>query len=414
MKRGQFLLIYLLTYPLRLLSFKAIHGVGRTLGSCLYYLIPKFRKRALSNVALATTLYLSPKQILKTAKRSLQNLAITFLEYAKLDSIDSVEELVTCVNPETAEKLMQEGKPPIFFCGHQANWELLFLEGTRRMKGVAIGRPVKNAFLYDYVLRIRQKYGGKIVHPKQAIKEGLRALKQGAFLGIVGDQGMPDSGYSSLFFGRLAWTSPMPALLAHRTGSPIIVATTERTKKGRYLIHYSDPLFPNLEAPAHQEVDRLMQASLALLENSIRKHPDEWLFIHNRWKQQTPGIVKKQFRHEAILIILPSEKEAMTMRTSYEELFGLLIEIKALYPKEFITIYSPTGITPSIACEEVIHYRTKQELFFTDYKFKLLFNFTPHRALCSHFKKQSVFTTVDLPILLKKGTGYLCQAAATM
>ena len=69
---------------------------------------------------------------------------------------------------------------------------------------------LKNTSLYEWVVSIREKYGGTIIPPRQAIKGGLRALKQGKFLGIVGDQGMPESPYAFDFFGRRAWTTPCP------------------------------------------------------------------------------------------------------------------------------------------------------------------------------------------------------------
>ena len=304
--RISFTLILLFTRPLRWLPYSAIHRLGNQLGLLLYFLFPKYRKRTLSNLSLASTLALSEKELIRLAKASLQNLMITCLEYAKFASEKEIHRVAHCENPACADELMREGKPIIFFCGHQANWEVLFLEGTKRMPGVAIGRPVANSLLYSWILSIRQKYGGKIIAPKNAIREGLRGLKRGAFLGIVGDQGMPDSGYSSPFLGKRAWTSPMAAILAHRTGAPIMVATTRR-EKGKYIIHYSDPIWPKSDEPLDKEVDRMMRASLLELEKSIQKNPGQWLFSHNRWKQQTPGRLKKRFRHESILIILPKE-----------------------------------------------------------------------------------------------------------
>src|SRR5580700_1541355 len=303
-------LILIVTWPIRFLPYRAIHRFGAFLGTAVYHLSRKFRKRAWSNLALATSLQLCEKQIHQLAKASLQNLMITCLEYAKFSSEKEIHRVATCSNPDMADRLMKEKRPVIFFCGHQSNWEVLFLEGTRRMPGVAIGRPIKNSALYRWILSIRQKYGGTMIAPHNAIREGLRGLKKGAFLGIVGDQGMPDSGYCTPFLGRKAWTSPIAAIIAHRTGSPIMVATTRR-KKGKYSIHYSDPIWPNPEAPMDQEVDRLMQAALGSLEKSIQEEPGQWLWSHNRWKQQTLDKIKKKFRFEAILIILPQEIETL-------------------------------------------------------------------------------------------------------
>lgn len=388
-----FFTILVVTWPLRWLPYTALHRLGKGLGTLAYYLLPHFRKRALSNLAMASSLNLNPEEIRRTAKASLQNLMITCLEYPKLASEKEIRRIVHCENPEWAEQFIQEGKSVIFFCGHQANWEILFLEGTSRMPGVAIGRPIKNKSLYQWVVKMREKFGGKIVPPQLAVKEGLRALKKGCFLGIVGDQGKPDSGFSSPFFGRLAYTSPLPALLACRTGAPIIVATTRRSK-GHYLIHYSEPLWPDSEAPLQQEIDRLMRACLFQLEASIQENPGEWLWIHNRWKLQSADLLKRPFRHESLAVFLPHRREFL------EELIPHLPTFKILYPQETISFFFPKAYA-HLAPEGAILYEHPSELLVTDYRFKLIFNFSEFKAVHSHFKKLGAFTIVDFPQLKK-------------
>lgn len=276
--------IRLASYPFSWLPYPLLHKAGAALGSVAYYLLPHFRRRARSNLALAPALQLKERDIHRLAKESFQNLMITCLEYPKLAREKNLAKICSIENPELATEALHSGKGLIFFCGHQANWELFFLEGTSRMPGVAIGRPLKNRVLYQWILSIRQKFGGKIISPQNAIREGIRALKKGIFLGIVGDQGMPGSGYSSLFLGRKAWTSPMPALLSYRTGSPIIVPTMKR-EKGRYKIRFSPPIWPNLDASSKQETERLMGQALGFLEESIKETPGQWLWQHNRWKE---------------------------------------------------------------------------------------------------------------------------------
>jgi KDO2-lipid IV(A) lauroyltransferase len=383
-----FLLIRLLTLPMAILPYSVIHRIGNVLGLFAYYLMPKFRRRAWSNLALATDLHLDEKEMKRIAKGSFQNLMITLLEYPKFAREKNMANIALCENPETANEIMKAGKGVIFFCGHQANWEILFLEGTSRMPGVAIGRPQKNRFLYDWILTIRQKFGGKIITPKNAIREGLRGLKKGAFLGIVGDQAMPDSGYSSPFFGRRAWTSPIAAILSYRTGTPIMVATTLR-KPGKYYIHYSDPIWPNPEAPLDEEVDRMMRASLALLEESIRKAPEQWMWQHNRWKQQVPGRLKRPFRQEAICIILPKDAS----------LYPHLKTFREIYPTEFLTFLVPKGFESAVPLNDV-EVLTYEDPNIQDYRFKLVFNFTDF-PLRRHFLRLSAFDVFTLEDLRK-------------
>ena len=228
-----YFLIRILTWPLRFLPGKALHFVGRLFGRLAFHLMHDYRKRTLSNLALAKDLHIQgTRELKKIAKASFENLAINILEYVRFDRVDDFSQIIRCVNPSVADELYQKGHGIIFFCGHQSNWETLFLDGTSRMQGIAIGKSIKNKRLYNWILSIRQKKGGRIIAPRNAVKEGLRALRKGVFMGIVGDQGMPDSGYSFPFLGRRAWTSTAPALLSYKTNSPIIVATTSRVNGG--------------------------------------------------------------------------------------------------------------------------------------------------------------------------------------
>lgn len=380
-----YLLVRLFTLPFAHLPYRVIHLLGKHLGTVAYYTIPKYRKRALSNLALSD-LNLSNEEIRQTAKACLQSLMITALEYPKLIREKDITKIITSENPEKAIDVMAKGTGAIFFCGHQANWELLFLEGTRRFKGVAIGRPIKNRYLYKWVQSMREQFGGTIVTPKNAIKEGLRALKNGAFFGIVGDQGMPNSGYSSSFLGRMAWTSPLPALLAYRTNTPIFVATTKR-KDGHYTIHYSEPIYPNLNAPMESEIRRLMDETLSLFQQKIQECPEQWMWIHNRWKQQTTKAIRKPFRHDSLALFLPND----------ESLVKDLAILRNIYPSEHISLYVPQNLLSQITLDAEIHpYTNINEVLQDDLRYKLILNFTKDPKIDRYYKKRTAQSIVHI------------------
>lgn len=381
-----YFIIRLMTFPFSIMPYSWIHAIGRCLGLAAYYLIPKFRKKALSNLVLAKDLHLSNTQAQQIAKLSFQNLMITALEYPKLAKEKKISKIALCTNPEKADEIMKEGNGVIFFCGHQANWELFFLEGTSRMPGVAIGRPIKNRFLYDYVLKIRQKYGGKIVSPKEAIKEGLLGLRRGAFLGIVGDQGMPHTGHFSSFLGRGAWTSPLPALLAYKTQTPIIVASMQRNNN-KYYIHYSDPIYPNEQAPMDLEIKRLMDETLSIFQDTIRACPGQWLWQHNRWKQQTLDQLKKPYRYDAIAIFLPDDEKLIVQASIFRK----------FYPTEFLALFVPQAKKHLLQIDAEIHpYSDPKECFVDDLRFKLIYNFTEIPNLEKHYKSLAALSSVYL------------------
>lgn len=383
------------TLPLSFLPFRVIHGLGNLLGLIAYFTLKRYRKRTLSNLALASSLNLSEKKLKTTAKRSFQNLAITCLEYAKFARVKRTDRILICENPEAAQKIIDSGTGIIFFCGHQANWEVLFLEGTQRMPGVAIGRPIQNPYLYHWILKMREKYGGTIVRPKETVKLGFRALKKGKFLGIVGDQGMPESDYAFPFFGRRAWTNVAPALLSYKAKCPIMVASVKRTN-GTYRIHYSDPIWPNLDAPMEEEIERLMTISLGRLEEKIQETPEQWLWQHNRWKQETPINVYYRFRWDAILIILPKDPSKWAAHLS---------TFREIYPLAFITLLSPHPIPLEGA--ECLTYEKEADLFLRDYRFKLVFNLSGVDRLKKHFLKLSAFAVLDEEALRRSAAEHL-------
>jgi Kdo2-lipid IVA lauroyltransferase/acyltransferase len=375
-------LIRALVFPLGYLPVSWIHRLGKCVGLVCFYCMHTWRKRALSHIALAKDLGFSNEEIIAVAKQSFQNLAINCLEYAKLARAKNLASIIQCENPEVADQLHAEGKGIVFFCAHQANWEVLFLDGTQRMKGVAIGKPIKNKYLYAWILSIRQRFGGTIINPKNAVKEGFRALKKGVFVGIVGDQAMPDSSYSFPFFGRRAFNSTAPALLAYRANSPMIFAETRRVQGG-YRIRYSDPIWPNLDEPIESEVVRMMNKALELLQESIRKRPGEWLWQHNRWKQQTPQVVYHRFRHDAVCVVLSEEHTDISV-------------LREIYPLEFLTLLVPTSLSTTNLppADEVVYYNHISETLRPDLRPKLILDFTSYEPLKKHYQKLSALEIV--------------------
>ncbi len=389
-----YLLIRTLTFPFALLPISWIHALGKLCGLIGYYCMTRYRKRALSNLALAKDLALTKAQIFRLAKQSFQNLAITCLEYPKLSFTQDISRFVHCENPEVANALYAKGQGMIFFCGHQSNWEVLFLDGNSRMKGVAIGKPIKNRRLYKWIISIREKNGGKIIAPQNAVRESIRALKRGLFVGIVGDQGMPGSGYSFPFFGRRAWSSTAPALLAYKTNSPILCATTYRVKGG-YRIRYSDPIWPDLSRPIETEVIRMMDLSLTLLQESIQRSLGEWLWQHNRWKQQTLHILTKRFRQDCLCVILPDKEK------DFYALLPHLGTLKQIYPQAFLSLLVPSCYRhiPLIEADDTIYYDHPQQTLLPDLRFKLVFNFTDNPQIKKHYERLSAFEVVDFKAL---------------
>lgn len=393
-------LIRVAIVPFGLLPYSWIRTIGNILGFFAFYALRGYRKRTLSNLALATDLNLRKKDLFIIAKRSFQNLAINCLEYAKFSREKDFSKTIICENPEMAANLYAKGQGIIFFCAHQANWEALFLDGTTRMKGIAIGKEIKNEPLYNWIVSIREKNGGKIISPRKAVKESIRALRNGHFVGIVGDQGTPGSGHSSPFLGRRAWTSTAPALLAYKTNSPLIFASTRRSSNG-YRIHYSDPIWPDVTKTAEEEVPRLMSQVLTLLEQSIKKTPGEWMWQHNRWKQQTMKNLSRRYRQDCICIIMPE--------VGFDTLLPALQSLRHIYEPDFLYLFIPEKHKekPVVTAEKIIYYQNINETLLEDYRFKLVFNLTDYKPIHRHYENLSAVEVLDLPTIQDRANRHL-------
>ncbi len=276
----------------------------------------------------------------------------------------------------------------IFLSAHQSNWEIAFIAMTEYYPGIAIGRPIKNKWLYRWLLSIREMNGGKIVLPKNAIRVSMRSLLKGTFLGIVGDQAYPDSPYSYPLFGTRAWTASTPALLAYKTGCPLIPITTSR-EHGHYFTRSLPPIWPNQTQPLREEVNRMMDEAMKGLEKSIGEKPEQWMWIHDRWKQGGNHI-KRKYRYGFILIIFPKDPRP------YLEILPLF---KQIYPRSFLTFYVPKGTSLDstiIKDCEIREYEKENDLFVRDWRFQLVLDFYNCSKLRRHFLKLGAFQVLSL------------------
>jgi hypothetical protein len=151
-----------------------------------------------------------------------------------------------------------------------------------------------------------------------------------------------------------------------------------------------------------QEVVRLMDQALILLEESIKDSPGEWLWQHNRWKQQTPRNIYKPFRHDCVCIILPQEERHLEALTPH------LPTLSHIYEGSFLIFIIPEKYREMvIAPGEAIYYHDMKETLIKDYRFKLVFNFTDYRSIDAHYKSLSAFDVLDLAQLKKLAKPHL-------
>jgi len=187
---------------------------------------------------------------------------------------------------EHCEAAKAKGKGIIFFSGHCGNWELMSLAISNlfgeTVSGVA--RQQNNPFFNRMVERMRSRYNSKLIYKQGALKGILAALKKGEMVGILADQAVrPEEGCLIEFIGRTAWASRMPAVIARKTGVPLIPVFIHRDGEHHVLTFYPEHVF---SGTANDEgIIEDTQALSRFVENHVVAHPTQWYWIHRRWKR---------------------------------------------------------------------------------------------------------------------------------
>ncbi len=282
--------LIILTFPIALIPTKISVKIGKLLGLMVYYLWGSRRGIALDNIkkaleygAIKTTL--SPETM---ARESFVNMGRSFMEIIKIyygfgkGIINSVE-----INGmENYMEAASQNKGIVFITGHCGNWELMAIAiGYKVYTGFILARAHKNRYLNLLIEKVRQRYGNKVIYKQGAIKKILTALKNSDRIGVLIDQAVfKEDGYLIDFLGRGAWTTKMPAIIARKTGAPLLPVFIHRDTN-RHIIN----IHPAVELSQVEDNEEALKEDTkqftGYIENYIKEYPDEWLWMHRRWKR---------------------------------------------------------------------------------------------------------------------------------
>jgi Kdo2-lipid IVA lauroyltransferase/acyltransferase len=234
----------------------------------------------------------SPAQVEQTALRSMQHMFRLFM----------VESMVTprLITPTTWTRYVQlgdvqplldlfvRGEPAIFITGHVGNWELLGCAiAAIGYPMVALARPVDNPLINDWLLGIREARGLKIVTKWGATPILQETLASGGRLGFIADQNAGDGGLFVPFFGRLASSYKSIALLAMRHQVPVVAGFARRLgDQFKYELSYTDLMRPEDWVDQPDPLFYITARYNRAMETMIRAAPDQYLWLHRRWKSR--------------------------------------------------------------------------------------------------------------------------------
>jgi KDO2-lipid IV(A) lauroyltransferase len=272
----------------------ALH-LGAWLGTIFYLLDFRDRRVALVNLAIAfpEKSQAEHRRILRACCRNLGRVAAEFCHLPQLEA-RRLDEMVYFADRAAWERALEQAdtRGALILTAHFGNWELLaYAQGLLGHPVTLVHRPMHNILFDRRITQIRAQAGTRIIKKKAAAKTALRVLKERGILVVPSDQNQTASfGVFVDFFGKPACTTPGVARLSMLTGAPVYPVFLIRENEGsRHRIEILPEVKMVLTGDREADIRANTQRCSALVEEMIRRYPEQWIWFHKRWKTRPPG-----------------------------------------------------------------------------------------------------------------------------
>ena len=277
------------------------YRVADLLGAAAFQLLGRERRKTLAHLEIAFGKEKSTEQMRQIGKRVFQNLGRNLIELIHFPKINAsnIDQFVTLKGQEKLDAVLKRGKGGILLVSHLGNWELL--AATLHLKGYGgkiVARRIRDEH-YDRLLnRLRDhlwhknEKGIEAIYRDESPRKMLEPLRENRFLGILADQDVDSvSGVFVDFFGKPAYTPTAPVQFAMAAHCPIIPCFILR-ENGHHTLTVEEPLEMVTTGDKQKDLLENTRRWSCLTESYIRRYPDQWVWMHRRWKTE-PGTDKQ-------------------------------------------------------------------------------------------------------------------------
>lgn len=296
------------------LPIRVLFALGNITGLGTWLVLGNYRRLALRNLEIAFGREKSKRELRKIARRHFHRLGANLLCSIKL-SLMSPEEMERCIetkNIDIVHRQLRAGRPVVFVLSHLGAWELfaqIFPRLIGYVRNSTIYQKLGNRFIDAHVRKLRGRTGVELFDRSEGFQKAIELLRGGGLIGILSDQHAGDHGLWTPFFGRLASTSPLPALLAKRTNAVLVAAALYTDGAGRWRMIVE----PALETKS-ESVESLTAKTNEIIAHQIRRAPEDWFWVHNRWKTPRPNFLLARYKRGVYLPATISGKDLQPFR----------------------------------------------------------------------------------------------------
>jgi KDO2-lipid IV(A) lauroyltransferase len=268
--------------------------VGKILGMLIYYLDMPHRRIVMRNLIFAYPEWMC-EEICMVSRKIFQNFGITILEIIQM-AFFSKENILQNIRIRGEDHLLnaiEDGKGVIIISAHLGNWEAASLFSTCYFgyPVTVVVRKMELEIINRWVLKLRTRFGNSVIDKKGALPEMMQTLRKGNILALMIDQGTTRSqGVELTFFGKKVTVTPAAAMLALRCKSPVIPVFCIREEDQKLTIIIEPSVQLVRTKSLRDDLSTNTQIMTDIIEKAVRKYPDQWLWLHKRWKRFYPEL----------------------------------------------------------------------------------------------------------------------------
>jgi Kdo2-lipid IVA lauroyltransferase/acyltransferase len=289
----EFAVVWALVRLLGLLPRRAARGIGAGVGALAYRILPRLRSVGTKNLEIAFPEW-SEAQRQEVLRKLYRNLGWELAEFCQMPGYtpENTRSFLRYDGLERYVAARDKGKGVLIVTGHLGAWELSsFYHSLMGHSMSMVIRRLDNAKVDQLVNGIRCLHGNRVLHKDDFARGLLGAMRQGESVGILMDTNMtPPQGVFVPYFGKLACTASGLARVALKTGATVLpgfMLWEEAERK--YVLHFGEEIV--FDRTGDDEADTVTNTAkcTAAIEAYVRQYPDQWLWVHRRWKTRPEG-----------------------------------------------------------------------------------------------------------------------------
>jgi KDO2-lipid IV(A) lauroyltransferase len=289
----EFAFVWVFVYGLRLLPRGLASAIGAAIGAIAYRCLGRLRRVGLRNLELAFP-EMTEQDRERILRSEYRNLGLLLAEFCKMPDYTAAtaSRFIRYEGLENYLRARERGKGVLVLTGHLGAWELSsFYHSLMGMPMGMVIRRLDNPLVDAFVNRIRCLHGNRVIHKDDFARGLIASMRGGETVGILMDTNMtPPQGVFVPFFGVQACTASGMARIAAKTGAAVLPGfLLWDENERRYVLHFGEELEVVHTGDAERDALVNTAAFTAVIEAYVRRYPEQWLWMHRRWKTRPAG-----------------------------------------------------------------------------------------------------------------------------